>query len=381
MSSKFEKSQQPMRRGTPSPLRRRSLPDFAASASLRSLTWKMGQSGSFALPVLVAAILCLSLVTAVSADTNALAKLQNVHRIVFLGDSITYAGGYVDNVEAYYVTRFPEQHFEFINLGLSSETVSGLSEEGHAGGKFRRPDLHERLGRVLEKAKPDLVFLCYGMNDGIYQPFDEIRMKAFVDGMKSVHEQIAAAGAKIIHVTPPVFDAAAIPGKLLTNGNVGFSRPWGGYNQVLDRYSEWLLAQRAAGWEVADLHGPMNRWLAEQRQRNADFNYTKDGVHPDANGHWIMAKQVLLHLGAKDVENANSPAAMVASNTHGEEILKLVHEQEQLLRDAWLTATGHTRPGVKAGLPLPEAEVKSAELDKKIRLLARPAPAAMARRN
>ena len=29
---------------------------------------------------------------------------------------------------------------------------------GHAGGAFPRPDLHERLHRVLEKTKPDLVF-------------------------------------------------------------------------------------------------------------------------------------------------------------------------------------------------------------------------------
>src|SRR5215469_8339181 len=100
-----------------------------ASASLRTLTFRLRQTGSFALPLLVFALLCLCSFTSTAADTNALAKFQGVHRIVFLGDSITFAGGYADNVEAYYVTRFPDQHFEFINLGLSSETVSGLSEE------------------------------------------------------------------------------------------------------------------------------------------------------------------------------------------------------------------------------------------------------------
>jgi lysophospholipase L1-like esterase/pimeloyl-ACP methyl ester carboxylesterase len=340
-----------------------------SSASLRSLTLRMGQSGSFALPIFVAALLCLITLTGISADTNALAKLQNVHRIVFLGDSITYAGQYVEDVAAYYATRFPNEHFEFINVGLSSETVSGLSEEGHAGGRYRRPDLHERLGRILEKTKPDLTFVCYGMNDGIYQPIDDARLKAFQEGMKSVHEQIAATGAKIIHLTPPVFDPVPIKEKLSTNGAAGFSHPYEGYNQVLDRYSEWLMAQRSAGWDVADLHSAMNRWLAEQRQRNPNFSYTKDGVHPDANGHWLMAKQILLHLGAKDVENADSPAAMMASNPHSDEILKLIREKEQLLRDAWLTATGHKRPGVKDGLPLPEAEAKAAELDVKIRAL------------
>jgi lysophospholipase L1-like esterase len=341
-----------------------------SSASLRSLTLKLAQSGSFALPALVAALSCLLSLSGFSAETNALAKLQGVHRIVFLGDSITYAGGYVDDVAAYYATRFPERHFEFINLGLSSETVSGLSEEGHAGGKFRRPDLHERLGRILEKAKPDLAFVCYGMNDGIYLPMDKARLKAFQDGMKSVHEQIAATGAKIIHLTPPVFDPVSIEQNFAANS--AFARIYKGYNQVLDRFSEWLMAQGVAGWQVADVHGPMNRWLAEQRRQNPNFSYTKDGVHPDASGHWVMAKQVLLYLGATDVENVASPAAMVAGNPHGEEVLKLVHEREQLLRDAWLTVTGYTRPGVKAGLPLPEVEAKAAELDKKIRELAKP---------
>jgi len=196
-------------------------------------------------------LLCVCSLTTFSADTNALAKLQNVHRIVFLGDSITYAGGYVDDIEAYYVTRFPARHLEFINVGLSSETVSGLSE---ASEKNPRPDLHERLRRILEKAKPDLVFICYGMNDGIYSPPDEARLKAFQDGMKSVHEQIAAAGVKnIIHVTPPVFDPVGAKARISTNRSYGFSHPYRGYNETLDQFSNWLVSQRNAGWQVAHI--------------------------------------------------------------------------------------------------------------------------------
>ncbi|MDB5243432.1 MAG: family lipolytic protein, partial [Spirosoma sp.] len=36
---------------------------------------------------------------------------------------------------------------------------------------------------------------------------------------------------------------------------------------------------------------------------------------------------------------------------------------------AWLTATGHKRPGVKVGLPLEEAKAKALELDAQIKLL------------
>ena len=65
--------------------------------------------------------------------------LKGIKRVVFLGDSITYSGQYIDYIEAVLVTRFPNQHYELIDLGLPSETVSGLSEPGHAGGQFERP--------------------------------------------------------------------------------------------------------------------------------------------------------------------------------------------------------------------------------------------------
>ena len=308
-----------------------------------------------------------------AGPTNAFAQLQDARRIVFLGDSITHAGYYVEAIEAYCVTRFPEKHFEFIDLGLSSETVSGLSEPNHAGGKFPRPDLHERLGRVLAKTKPDLVFLCYGMNDGIYLPLSDERFAAFQTGMMSVREQIAAANAKIIHVTPPVFDPVPIQNKVSAEGNAGFSGPFAGYNAVLDRYSEWLVSQRIAGWDVADLHTSMNHWLAERRQAETNFVFAKDGVHPNADGHWVMAKAILLHLSAEDVAESRSAAAMLSAHPRGGEILKLIHEKQQLLRDAWLTATGHKRPGLKEGLPLPEAQARAAELDRRIRELAKSA--------
>src|SRR5690348_6368949 len=161
-----------------------------------------------------------------ASTTNALDRLENVHRIVFLGDSITYAGHYVEDIEAYYVTCFPDHHFEFLNLGLPSETVSGLSEPGHAGGKFPRPDLHWRLNRVLEKARPDLVFACYGMNDGIYLPFSDERFQKFKDGMEWLHEQVVAPGAKLIHVTPPTFDGVTARALKKSRGKPASSPPY-----------------------------------------------------------------------------------------------------------------------------------------------------------
>ena len=261
-----------------------------------------------------------------------------VKRVVFLGDSITYAGQYVDAIAAYAHAKFPARPLEIINLGLPSETVSGLSEPGHAGGKFPRPDLHERLARALTLAKPDLVLACYGMNDGIYQPLDAARFQAFKDGIHWLHDQVVNAGASIIHVTPPVFDE-------IKGGHPG-------YAAVLDHYSEWLLAQRTNGWDVVDLHFPMKNYLAARRATNSAFAFSADGVHPDAVGHWIMAQAILAHLGAAEAATAPDATALLANFPNGGDILHREQQNQAVWKDAWLTAVGHKRPGMKHGLPL-----------------------------
>ena len=282
--------------------------------------------------------------------------LPGIHRIVFLGDSITYSGQYVEEFEACLITRFPDRRFEIINLGLPSETVSGLSEEGHAGGQFPRPDLHERLARVLEKTKPDLVVACYGMNDGIYLPLSEERFQKFREGIQWLHAQVTKSGARILHVTSPTFDE-------VKGGHVG-------YGKTLDQYSQWLLDRQAQGWDVVDVHGPMSRYLAKRRASDPDFFLAGDGVHAGAIGHLIIAKQILTHLGLKEVKTAENAGDLVAMHPKGNRILKLVEERQRMMKDAWLTETRHLRPGMKTGLPLAEARAKGEEFEKQIHQLA-----------
>ena len=99
--------------------------------------------------------------------------------------------------------------------------------------------------RVLEKTKPDLIVACYGMNDGIYHPFSEARFERFKEGMRFLSEKRAtAAGAKVLHVTPPVFDPVPIKSRTLPAGLAEYRQPFDGYDEVLERCSEWLLSQR-----------------------------------------------------------------------------------------------------------------------------------------
>lgn len=115
------------------------------------------------------------IILSVNAHAQSYTIPDSVKRILFLGNSITYNGKYISFIDAYLSLKYPQRNFEIINLGLPSETVSGLSEPNHASGQFPRPVLQERLERALANIKPDLVFACYGMNDGIYLPFDNDR--------------------------------------------------------------------------------------------------------------------------------------------------------------------------------------------------------------
>src|SRR5688572_5783534 len=93
----------------------------------------------FLIASVVASCLLVSCATRARHDRQ---MLSGATRVLFLGDSITHSGQYVEFIEAYFITRFPDRKLEILNLGLPSETVSGLSEPGHAGGQFPRPDLH-----------------------------------------------------------------------------------------------------------------------------------------------------------------------------------------------------------------------------------------------
>ncbi len=293
--------------------------------------------------------------------------LPDVKRILFLGDSITHSGQYVDDFEMFLFLRFPERRFEVINVGLSSETVSGLSEDGHADGKFPRPDLHERLDRVLAKAKPDLILACYGMNDGIYLPLDEGRFAKFRDGIVRLRAKAQAAGADVIHLTPPAFHPLSARTKPGANGTPP-ATTLGGYNEVLDRYAAWLLEQRAQGWRVIDIHGPMNAFIDAQRKTEPDFVFAKDGVHPNAAGHALMAEQIIAALAPSELGWWQKLlGSETFQTTKVTSFTQAIRKRGRVLADAWLTDTGHTRPGVTKGLPLDEAKAKADSLEKEIR--------------
>lgn len=279
---------------------------------------------------------------------------EKTQRVLFLGNSITYSGEYITDIETYFRLCYPDRVLEWINAGLPSETVSCLSEVGHANGDFPRPCIMERIERVMETVRPDVVFVCYGMNDGIYLPLDEGRFEAYRNGMQQLdsilqHHEVA----EIIYLTPPI--------------HVDKEKGLNGYNLVLDVYANWLLSQRESmGWRVIDLHFPMKRFLEKQRETDPEFILARDGVHPQELGHWLMAREILVGLSENRAAEFQNFTVFLDQFPKGEAIYKLIAERQKMMKDAWLTLSGHKRPRMKTGLPMPEARLKYMKMETQI---------------
>jgi lysophospholipase L1-like esterase len=281
--------------------------------------------------------------------------IKDGQRVVFLGDSITQDGRYVEDIEACLIVDYPKMRVDVIKLGLSSETVEGLTEPAHP---FPRPNIHDRLDSALEKSRPDIVVACYGMNDGIYHPFSDERFQAYREGVRKLISEVKTAGATPVLMTPPPFDAVAAQAKVVGAGapKFGYNTPYDKYDaEVLARYGEWLLTLRGEGLMVIDIHTPMVEEVKTRRETNPDFTLAKDGVHPDAEGHWIMARAVLQAWG---VPEPCMPR---------QDILEIIHQKWEMLGPAWLSRVGYK--GNPKPVDFEAASKTAAELEARARSL------------
>ena len=213
--------------------------------------------------------------------------------VLFLGDSNTAAGHFIADLDTYFSLSNPgKKNITLINLGLPSETITGLSERDHP---FPRPDVHERLDRALKATSPHRVVVGYGMNDGIYSPFDESRFSKYQEGYKNLLKKTSAINASATLLTPDPFEPRAVKGKSRPAGQPEYSykNPFEDYDSVLAKYAAWQVSQQTDSMPVADAHTALVAALKSRRQSKPDFLFSGDGIHPSVSGHWFVAQEIL----------------------------------------------------------------------------------------
>lgn len=275
-------------------------------------------------------------------------------RILVLGDSITQDGRYVSFLEYYLQRLAPGAQCDLISIGLSSETVSGLTEPD---AKFARPCALERLDRALAAVKPKVVLACYGMNDGIYAPPSPERLAAFEQGMRHLIAKVRATGAQVVLIAPPVFDPVPLAGRTVPAtaprfgyGNLFYEH----YDDVLAEFARMEGTLQGPGVRAIDLHTPMAAALAERRVDDAKFTFSKDGVHPGDAGHLLMARIIGRGLGLPIPEAAlDAELARIQADP----IWALVVDRRELRSEAWLPYVGYT----PRDTPVKSGSTKAAE--------------------
>jgi lysophospholipase L1-like esterase/pimeloyl-ACP methyl ester carboxylesterase len=283
-------------------------------------------------------------------------------RIVFLGDSITDEGTFIAYLDAFFHQQMPDKKITMINLGVSSETASGLSESIHP---FPRPCIHNRLTRALQESNPEWVVICYGMNDGIYYPYSDERFQAYQEGILRAIQIIQNTGAKAIIMTPPPFDSRSINGAvLLPEGKKAYSylEPYAHYNEVLRKYAEWLLTLNSIADGIVNIFDPLMQDIEQKRKSKPDY-LSGDGIHPNALGHWVIAKSLLDSLFNISLERIPE----YVEQPEQSDIFPLVLERHLLLSSAWKEHVGHSNLSKAEALSLDQALIRGEEIAAQIR--------------
>jgi lysophospholipase L1-like esterase len=284
---------------------------------------------------------CLFLALACACSTLFAEKAPPLggQKVLWLGDSITQAGDYVTIVEYYLNRQYTSARFDFDSIGLSSENTSCLTETDHP---FPRPCLSERLGRALDLIQPQLVIACYGMNDGIYHPQSPERMAAFQKGIQGLISAVRAKNARLILLTPPPFDAVPVAAIVRDESAADFSykAPYRKYDDVLRDYAAWEKTLAAPDITVIDLHTAIGAYLAQQRKSDPKFSFTKDGIHPNFEGHLLMAQTI---LGNFKIKFPHDSLSEEAARIQSDPIFVLVKSRREKLSQSWLAYVGYTR--------------------------------------
>jgi lysophospholipase L1-like esterase len=259
------------------------------------------------------------------------APLANT-RVLWLGDSITHQAAYVTFVEYFLEKTYPADKFDFIEIGRPSETTSGLSEKTHPGP---RPCVFSRLQRALDLVKPQIVFACYGMNDGIYHPQSPDRMQAFENGIQKLIAACHADAPKVILLSPPPFDKMPVGSiQKIDAPDFSFRIPYEGYDSVLTDYTKWEQTLPKSEVLAIDLHTPMFDYIQQQRETNPKFSFVTDGIHPDPLGHLLIAETILqaLHVPLPGIDSdLNHELAKVLADP----LYTLIAAQHRERSDAW----------------------------------------------
>ena len=262
------------------------------------------------------------------------AKLQPNDYVAIIGDSITEQKLYSLFIEDYLLMCKPAPDLRATQFGWSGETAIGYSR---------------RMANDTLRFHPTVATTCFGMNDGGYSPMNPDKARQYRESQQSVVQQLKKAGVRMIVVGSP---GCVDSDTYRKNPDTAAM-----YNKTLAEERD--IARKLAeeeGVVFANVFDPMMDVMAKAKAKYGKEYHLAgpDGVHPDRNGHLVMAYAFLKALGCDgDIGTITVDlAADKAEGTDGHKVLSCkrgVVEVESS-RYPFCFAGNETRPAATRGV-------------------------------
>ncbi|HOK35648.1 MAG TPA: SGNH/GDSL hydrolase family protein [Paludibacteraceae bacterium] len=250
----------------------------------------------------------------VNLFSQPVSKFKDGDRVVFLGNSITDGGHYHSFIWLFYMTRFPNMDLLIMNAGIGGDTAY---------------DMYKRLDDDVFCKRPTVLVVTFGMNDSGYFEYNSDKAKEFGEekyqtcykNFKMLEKRLLELpNTRIVMMGSSPYDE-----NVKINGNI----PFKGKNAVMQRIVEFQKqAAQEHNWEFLDLNQPMTAINQKFQQTDSTFTLCGlDRIHPDNDGHMVMAYLFLKEQGfagnkVADIEINASKGSIIKSTNCGISNLK-----------------------------------------------------------
>lgn len=223
--------------------------------------------------------LCLVLAGPLRAEPPQYA-LQDGDTVVFLGDSITAAGGYTKIVEHYTVMRYPQRKVRFINAGQGGDTASAAVD---------------RLERDVFQQGATVVTVAFGINDiGWGTKANAETKQQYLNGIRTIIERCRERNVRPVICSPSITAEdphAAERGFLAAMADEGRDLAQSMGAKTIDLQREMRQIHRSI----------LAANAAEPDQTKHSSLHAADGVHLTDLGQLAMAYGMIKGLGIPQI--------------------------------------------------------------------------------
>src|ERR1700761_6923408 len=242
------------------------------------------------------------LLGSLSARAQTVAPFKAGDRVAFVGNSITDGGHYHSYIWYYYMVHFPNMRITCYNVGIGGDAINQIAD---------------RFDVDVFGKKPNVLTLTWGMNDsGYFEWYKQdaaTTMGARIEKSYKIYDTLAQKlkartdVRKIIILGSPYDDKSKFTKANLYPGKKQ------AFTGIIDFQQQAAIK---SGWPVVDFFHPMTAINDREQLKDSTFSLTpNDRIHPDNNGHMVMAYLFLKAQGMVDhkvadiVVNAQSKKA------------------------------------------------------------------------